>query len=111
MKEGRHETAESLLEHFQSQRGMLKQVGAVIGPNTSVVQQIAGDGNEVTDNHCRQALEQLEVTTFLMSANKSRYEGLFQDLENKFLKDQDNYPRTLNQAYSLLVNWKPPTYT
>ena len=45
-----------------------------------------------------------------MSADKNRYKGLFQDLENEYLKDQDNYLRTINQAYSLLVNWKAPTY-
>ena len=45
-----------------------------------------------------------------MLADKNRYKGLLQDLENKYLKDQDNYPRNLNQAYSLLVNWKVPTY-
>ena len=37
MKQGRHESAESLLEGLQNQKGVLKQVGAVIGPtNTSV---------------------------------------------------------------------------
>ena len=45
-----------------------------------------------------------------MLADKNRHKGFFQDLENEYLKDQDNYPRTLNQAYSLLVNWKAPTY-
>ena len=45
-----------------------------------------------------------------MLADKNRYEGLFQDLKNEYLKDQDSYLRTLNQTYSLLVNWKAPTY-
>ena len=64
----------------------------------------------ITSNHRQHALERLEATAFLMSADKNRYKGLFQDLENEYLKDQDNYPRNLNQAYSLLVNWKAPTY-
>ena len=102
---------ESLLERFQSQRGVLEQVGAVIGPDRSIAQQIAGAGKMITSDHHQQALEtRLEATAFLMPADKNRYEGLFQDLENEYLKDQDNYPRNLNQAYSLLINWKDPTY-
>ena len=46
-----HKTIESLLECFQSQKGVLEQVGAVIGPGTIVTQQIACNGNAITDVH------------------------------------------------------------
>jgi hypothetical protein len=65
---------------------------------------------ELTPDNYQEALERQDVVAFLMAADKNRYEGLLQDLENEYLKEQDNYPRNLNQAYSLLVNWKPPTY-
>jgi len=113
MKQGRLETVESLLERFQSQKGVLTQVGAVIGPDLGVAQQIAGVGAELaelTADHCQEALDRQDAVAFLMSADRNRYEGLLQDLENEYLKDQDNYPRSLHQAYSLLVNWKAPTY-
>ena len=96
MKQGHHETVESLLEWFQSHRNILEQVGTIIGPDRSIAQQIAGIGKTITSDHCREAMERLDATAFLMLANKNRYEGLFHDLENEYLKDQDNYPRTLN---------------
>jgi hypothetical protein len=32
-------------------------------------------------------------------------------LENSFLIGSDEYPKTLNAAYSLLLNWKPEQET
>ena len=42
---------ESLLERLQSQRSVLEQVGAIIGPNRSIAQQIAGVGKTITSDH------------------------------------------------------------
>ena len=107
MKQGKHETAESLLERFQSQKGVLKQMGAVIGPDMSVVEYIVGE-DKIMEAHHHEASECLEAIAFLMASDKACYEGSFHDLENEYLKDQDNYLWTLNQAYSLIVNWKQP---
>ena len=42
----------------------------------------------------------------LIGSDCAHYRKLLEDLENNFTQGQDNYPVTLQQAYSLLVHWK-----
>jgi hypothetical protein len=40
------------------------------------------------------------------SSDRVCYGKLIKDLENNFIQGVDNYPPTLQQAYTLLVHWK-----
>ena len=42
----------------------------------------------------------------LVGSNRRCYGKLLEDLKNNFTQGHDNYPATLQQAYSLLVHWK-----
>ena len=48
-----------------------------------------------------------------MNANKTKYESLWNKLDNDLLVGQDSYPTTIGGATHLLTNWKvntpPPT--
>jgi hypothetical protein len=57
------------------------------------------------------AKEECMPVLFLVNSDKSQYQGLLWNLENSFLKGSNEYPKTLNAAYSLLINWKPKQET
>ena len=43
---------------------------------------------------------------FLMGSDYWRYGYLIEDLENSFAKFNNEWPKTLNRSYALLMNWK-----
>ena len=44
----------------------------------------------------------------ISSANQKRFGLLKRDLQNSYLKGQDEYPKTVEDAKRLLSNWKAP---
>jgi Zinc knuckle len=46
------------------------------------------------------------AVSFLLSSDRNRFGKLVEDLENNFIQGMDKYPRTLENAYSLLLYWK-----
>ena len=50
----------------------------------------------------REAYLELEL---LASANRNKYENLLRELENRYLKGTEQYPKNVVSAYNLLVNW------
>ncbi len=49
------------------------------------------------------------AVALVMNANKSKYEALWNKLENDLLVGQDSYPKTIGDATHLLTNWKAST--
>ena len=45
---------------------------------------------------------------FIYKADNDRYSRLKEDLQNDYLKENDNYPLTLVEAYHMLTNYKVP---
>ena len=54
----------------------------------------------------RQAKEQYLAVAFLLGANRDRYGKLIEDIENAMVQGNDTYPKTVNDAYNLLLHWK-----
>jgi hypothetical protein len=52
------------------------------------------------------ARERVLACAFLLGSDRARYGKLLEDLENDHTQGVDNYPSTLQQAYTLLVHWK-----
>ena len=52
------------------------------------------------------ARERVLAIGLLAGSDRGCYRKLLEDLENDFTQGRDNYPATLQQAYSLLVHWK-----
>jgi len=51
------------------------------------------------------AEEQEAALLFLYGADKGKYVALWEELENACLGGQNNFPRTVDAAYTRLVNW------
>jgi hypothetical protein len=49
------------------------------------------------------------AVALVMNANKSKYEALWNKLENDLLVGQDSHPKTIGDATHLLTNWKAST--
>ena len=54
----------------------------------------------------RAARQRYLATAFLLGADRNRYGKLIEDLENDFIQGEDKYPKTIEAAYRLLLNWK-----
>ena len=46
------------------------------------------------------------AVAFIQSADKARYQQVAINLENEFLKNNDQYPSDITGAYNMLTNWK-----
>ena len=66
--------------------------------------------NDATDEEEEAAeLEGIQwylALAFLMGSNRNRYGRLLEKLENDFTAGNDNYPKTLTDAYNMLLEWK-----
>jgi len=51
------------------------------------------------------AEEQDTALIFLYGADKAKYTALWEELENACLGGQNNFPRTVDAAYTRLINW------
>ena len=52
--------------------------------------------------------EEFMAGLLISSANQKRFGLLKRDLQNSYLKGQDEYPKTVEDAKRLLSNWKAP---
>jgi hypothetical protein len=107
-RQSKQMSAAEYLEQFQNNVDVLDAVGATFGPHRGVVEMITGDqrANEATPEQYNEATERSIAIAFINRADRTRYGRLLEDLRNNYLMGQDNYPRSLNQAYNLLVNWQ-----
>jgi Zinc knuckle len=85
---------------------VIKLVEANIAPDEGIAKEIAGAGNAVTVLHQTEATERYFAVAFLLGSDRVRFGKLIEDLENSHLQGQNNYPKTVQDAYTLLVNWK-----
>lgn len=104
--QGRTATVQEYLEQFKNVVSVLDTMGAVVGPDPSIAQAIAGDGVQVQQAHQDEAMQWYLAVAFLLRADRVCFGKLIEDLENNYLHGQDNYPRMTNDAYNLLCNWK-----
>jgi hypothetical protein len=54
----------------------------------------------------KQRPEEYLACAFLLASDRKRYGKLIEDLENDHIQKNDKYPKTLVEAYNLLVHWK-----
>jgi hypothetical protein len=50
--------------------------------------------------------EEYLACAFLLGADRKRYGKLMEDTENAYIQKDDKYPKTLVEAYNLLIHWK-----
>eukprot|EP00978_Attheya_sp_CCMP212_P029308 scaffold103639_cov67-Attheya_sp.AAC.7 len=113
-KQGKYSTPQVYLEQFQNMVDVIEHSGGTIGDEPGVVNMIMASKNlnmaaiPPADLAVimKEARDQCLAMSFLARSDRNRYGQKIEDLENDFLRGQDNYPKTVSAAYSLLINWK-----
>jgi hypothetical protein len=106
MSQGRQSTVQEYLEQWMNHVDVIKLVEANIAPDEGIAKELAGPGNAVTVDHRVETTERYFAVAFLLGSNRVWFGKLIEDLENSHLQGQNNYPKMVLDAYSLLVNWK-----
>lgn len=86
------------------------QVGAHPGPISEKMQDMGIDPNNFNPQQFTAAYEVVReehiAACFLHGSDKQRYGALVQDYENSYIEGVDRFPKTLTDAYNLLVKYK-----
>jgi hypothetical protein len=117
LAQDKHTTAQVYLERFRNSIEVIEHCGGSIGTDTGLVDEVlttaqptALTRTSATEDELRLAeqytKERYLACAFLMGSDRHRYGKLVEDLENDFTQGRDNYPKTLVDAYNLLVHWK-----
>ena len=113
LSQGRNTVGECY-EQFKNQTDVLSHIGAGIGDDEAIMKQVLRSQginiNNATDKQEEAAeLEGIQwflALAFLMGSDRNRYGRLLEKLENDFTAGNDNYPKTLTDAYNMLLEWK-----
>jgi len=109
MRQGKDRTCQQYLETYQDCIDVITFCGGEIGTNNGLV-----DNNLRPLMHANATAAQLAAANifskiavgFILGADPARYGKVIEDLENDHTQKQDQFPKTLDEAYSLLVHWK-----
>ncbi|MGL4351112.1 MAG: hypothetical protein ACRCT2_11200, partial [Plesiomonas shigelloides] len=110
LQQGPHQTLLAYYDTFKNARQVLSTIGSKVGPDLRTVEliteefKIAGKTNS-TRKVEEEALELESTLKFLGGADRTRYGEILDDLANDKAKGQENYPRTVSDAYTLLNTW------
>jgi hypothetical protein len=116
-KQGQHQQLYDYLKEFQSLVQVLEHYGAEFGadgPNQeSVMAEVKIEFPNLSDTGLRMravlaAKRKSIAIAFLKNADRTKYGGLWADLENQFTRGSDQYPTEIIAAYNLLMNFKAP---
>ena len=70
--------------------------------NTSIANATAAQAAMASEN----ARQRYLAVGFIEGARKEYYGKLVEQMENDYLQSIDRWPKTIHEAYSLLLNWK-----
>jgi hypothetical protein len=106
-----------VIQHYGG--SIIQHYGGSIGNEPAIVNEILiADGVDpdlATQDQIAVAItvaqEQCLASLFMQGADRGRFGKLMEDLENSFTQGRDNYPKTVQAAYSLLTNWKDKNST
>ena len=101
-------------EQFKNQTDILTHIGAGIGDDEAIMNQVLQsqgiDVDDATDAQQEtvetEGIQRYLALAFLMGSDRSRFGRLLEKLENDFTAGNDNYPKTLTDAYNMLLEWK-----
>lgn len=110
--QGRETPLESHHEKFQALLEIIEEYGGEIPVHEALLEEeleLYVDHERKTEECIKEATElakqRLIGMIFLLSCDRTSYGSLIEDPQNDKLKGFDNYPKTINEAYNLLVNY------
>ena len=113
LSQGRNTVGE-YYDQFKNQTDVLEHIGAGIGEDEAIMKQVLRSQGIDIDEAMEAQEEAAETEgtkwylalAFLMGSDRSRFGRLLEKLENDFTAGNDNYPKTLTNAYNMLLEWK-----
>jgi hypothetical protein len=106
-----HMTPQQYYEQFTNMLAVYVHCGGSIEPDPGSMEYVANIEEWAAPYTVEQKAIVREMSWanwFILHADRNRYGMLITGLQNDFLTGNDNYPKTLNDAYSRLTNWKDP---
>ena len=113
LSQGRNTIGE-YYDQFKNQTDVLEHIDAGIGDDAAIMKQVLRNQGIEVDAATEAEEEAAETEgkrwylalAFLMGSDRSRFGRLLEKLENDFTAGNDNYPKTLTDAYNMLLEWK-----
>lgn len=115
-RQGQSMSNEAFLEKFKTLTEVADDHGADVGifpaaVRAKLAEQMASDPDAPTPEELKAAKavvkQEYLAVAYLSATNYDRYGDLLKDLENDYVKGHNNYPKTVTDAYGLVVNYKP----
>ena len=116
LTQDRYITCQAYLEKFQNSVKVIKHCGGDLGIDTGLIDAAFATANPAVTRDTaapetliavqKYAREQYLACAFLLGSDRKRYGKLLKNLENRFTQKTDKWPKTITDAYSLLLNWK-----
>jgi hypothetical protein len=113
LSQDKNATCPNYLEKFRNHIEVITHCGGSLGIHSSrVISILLRNGHTVNttngqklaaEKECR---EEYLATALLLSSDRKRFGKLVEDIENDHIRGIDKYPKTILDAYSLLVHWK-----
>jgi hypothetical protein len=107
-------TNAKFLEAFQTLVSVITECGGEIGHNpVGIMTALKEKGGGLTSATTKEleeakatAKERYLTVAMISACDKSRYSKLSEDLDNDYTKGSIHYPRTIMEAYNLIVNYR-----
>ena len=112
MTQGRTASCQEYLECFQNCVDVVEHCGGTVGVHQSMVSDILTESNITTPSTDKLAAATATAKdkylsyVFIYASDRVRYGRMIEDLENQYTQGNDNYPKTMNAVFKLLVYWK-----
>ena len=114
LQQNKTDTAAAYLENFTNVVDVITATGGSIGNHKDILQAVADEEKLDLDTATPDELKSITATAkerylavaFLLSSDRTRYGRCIEELENSFLKGNDEYPRTVTAAFNLISKYK-----
>ena len=107
-----HEAFKNVVDVFEAQGGTIGEIRGLLKFAAKEEGTIAGNYQNLTDAEktiIRDKARQYQLAVlFIEGADPVRFGSLLIELDNSNTLQLDTYPRTLKDAYNMLLNWKDP---
>lgn len=101
-----HMSADAYLTQFQNRLRVLDATGGAYPADPGTMEYL--DPKKKMSEKARQeaAIECAKAYGFLKQSDQRKYGPLLQELKNRYVMGHDEYPRTLQEAYGILISWR-----
>jgi Reverse transcriptase (RNA-dependent DNA polymerase) len=106
-KQHEHETVAQYLMNFRTRYEVFEHYGGCIGTHDTALKAVPDDSGKLTDNERRAKSRDATLAhLFIRHADPKRFATLIVDLDNQYSRGNNQFPVTLQNAYTLLSEYK-----